>query len=107
MFKKDDYIVLIDHFSNSFQRNYIFKQREPFPYLRDYLDNTLVNNGRSDINNKSGINRSWRYATKNEIDYYDLIGKPFDTTSNEFLNYKSKPDDLSCLVKILEGIKNE
>jgi len=107
MFKKDDYIVVLIGNKISFLDNYLFKQRMDYDYLKAYLDTKSTVNGISNIECKRGLGRMWRYATQNEIDYYDLIGKPFDTTSDEFLNYKFKPDNLSCLIKILEGIKNE
>lgn len=109
MFKKDDYIVC-EHgkYDKCFPDKYIFKQREDWSNLRVYLDAKNSDNGWSLIDfEKKGSYGKWRYATQNEIDYYDLIGKPFDTTSDEFLNYKFEPEDLSCLVKILERIKNE
>lgn len=77
-FKKGEYIVsLYNH--NQFKRNYCFKQRENAKYLRPELDSVGSNNNglaSISINNP----QTWRYATKEEQERYDDLGKPYDTT---------------------------
>lgn len=82
MFKKDDYIVILGgEYSDSFPLLTIFKQRDDSSYLRPYLDckNDKFNGWSVHPYNKSYEN-DWRYATYEEIQEYDRLEKPFDTT---------------------------
>lgn len=85
MFKKGDYIVLLNldyNGDSSFPINYIYKQRQEQDYLQSELDNRgNETNGWSRITfNKRGYNCNWRYATQQEINKYNELGKPFDVS---------------------------
>lgn len=77
-FLKDDYIVILQEVSPSFPKNYVFKQRETFHYLRVYKDIRGKNNG----NTIADISKSslWRYATTQEIMEYNIQDRPVDVT---------------------------
>lgn len=89
MFKEDDYIVLtkIELKSKSFIENWILKQNKNSLYLNIYLDCEYEFNGWSVFKfDKSDTRFDWRYATIEEIEEYDRIGKPYDvTTLNQFI----------------------
>lgn len=79
MFKKDDYIVILDGNNYGFKTNYIIKQRENIEYVRPYLDcKHSKTNGLPSLVYNSSV---WRYATQEEIDEYDRLGKPYDVTT--------------------------
>jgi len=98
MFKKDEYIVCLNtpDLDPSFPKNYIFKQREDLEHLRCEKDLTNYPNGWSYITfNNLGKYSDWRYATIEEAQHYELIGKPYDvTTLPEFI----LPDNWYILV---------
>jgi hypothetical protein len=89
MFKKGEYIVLIDQpinmdgdklgwDSKSFKQNHIYKQKEDHKYLMTELDSDgSYNNGWSCYDFKY---KNWRYATPQEITEYKRLGKPFDVS---------------------------
>jgi hypothetical protein len=96
MFKKDDYIVFTEGDTTEdscFPLNYIFKQRLDKIYLCPYLDVkgsksngwdyprrfdwTTTKEKYSDERYKN----TWRYATKEEIEEYDRLGRPFDVNT--------------------------
>lgn len=84
MFKKNDYIVLLRckyGSSPSFPLNFCYKQEINGEYITPYLDNNLHTDNGWSIHpyNKSQKN-DWRYATHEEIQEYDRLDKPFDTT---------------------------
>ncbi len=84
-FKKDDYIVMLFDIncSEQFSVNFIYKQREEHYYLRPYLDSRgSTNNGVYTI--EISKPKTWRYATPQEIEHYNKIGKPFDVTKQKY-----------------------
>ncbi len=84
MFRKDEYIVCLNTPEKDcdFPPNYIYKQRNDEECLSVYLDNTGVVNGWSLIMyNGTGKYSEWRYATPEEVEHYDLLGKPYDVTT--------------------------
>lgn len=90
MFKKDDYIVLLNEDCINHTANKCYKQRKDSTHIEPYLDNR---NSSSNGSTLFMFNRkNWRYATKEEIAEYDRIGKPFDVTT-----LISKTKDLSTL----------
>ena len=89
MFKEDDYIVTlnIDHtggFGTSCAKeNYCFKQRQAEWYISPEIDlegSTTNSNGGLNFNSNGKL-IDWRYATPQEIEEYDRLGKPFDVTT--------------------------
>ncbi|HEY8362837.1 MAG TPA: hypothetical protein VIK77_08135 [Tissierellaceae bacterium] len=97
-FKKGDYIVCLNTPENDtgFPRNYIFKQRENYKYLRSELDNkgSKVNGWDLVDFNKKERYGQWRYGSAEEIAEYDRIGKPYDvTTLNKKYTVKRKLSD--------------
>lgn len=93
-FKKDDYIVLLKQYGYLTKINHIIKQREDNESLCPICDclGTKQNNYNwGEVYNYNSNN--WRYATKEEIDHYNKIGKPYDVTTlikSEYL----KPEEL-------------
>lgn len=92
-FQQDDYIVVLTNilncnYSSAFPSYHCFKQREVYSYLRVYLDMKGGENGWTLIpfnkNNLSSIHIdkndciNWRYATEEEKNMYDKLGKPFN-----------------------------
>jgi len=86
MFKKDDYIVLLgEEFNTAFPTNYCYQQREDFRFLRPYLDKRgSFQNGFDVYDFKRENKGSWRFATQQEIDKYEELGKPFDVTKQNY-----------------------
>lgn len=91
MFKKDDYIVIIQSNrpnDSSFPINYCYKQRCDANYLSVYFDAQERENGWGILKfnaHKNSLN--WRYANREEAAEYDRLGKPFNITT---LNKKEK-----------------
>lgn len=86
MFKKDDYIVVLnigDFSTHCALPNYCFKQRKDSKSIYPYVDITgSKSNGNNSLEfNKSNNLKDWRYATQQEIDEYERLGKPFDVTT--------------------------
>lgn len=93
MFKKGDYIVLIDQpinmdgdkigwDSRSFKQNHIYKQKEDHKYLMTELDSGgSGNNGWSCYDFKY---KNWRFATQQEIEHYKFLEGPYDVTLGNF-----------------------
>jgi len=101
MFKKNEYIVVLNDESINFKRNYVYKQREDFSHIRPLLDIAgSSTNGFPQIswNNEN----NWRYATNNEVFEYDRIGKPYNVTKIKEPDYSD--EDLSYLVDFLTRI---
>ena len=91
-FKKDEYIVFTKGLSSSsFPLNYIFKQRQDKDHLSVYEDATGDENDWEWHRNfnklylpdgrTKPIITDWRYATVEEIDEYNRLGKPYDVTT--------------------------
>ena len=85
MFRKGDYIVvLIDDIDKDFSINYIFKQRRD--YLNLSVEKSIKNVADGWRSIKFEYSSSWRYADEEEIEEYERIQKPFDTsTMNRFI----------------------
>jgi hypothetical protein len=82
MFKKGDYIVLLEgSFDHCYPINFIFKQREENMFLRTEKDNRgSITNGWDVHSFDKSWNNNWRYATQIEREEYERLGKPFDVT---------------------------
>lgn len=87
IFQKDSYIVFLKESDEpAFKRNYCFKQRENYDYLRPYLDcKGSETNGWNSIHVEDP--ETWRYATEDEIFAYEQLGKPYDVTTFPKENY--------------------
>lgn len=89
MFKKDDYIVCLNTpiDDKDFPPNFVFKQSYDYEYLSAKKDNCGYSNGWPQIQwDGSKEYSKWRYATPEEIEEYDRLGKPYDvTTLNSFV----------------------
>ena len=89
MFKENDYIVLtkIKLRTSSFLENWIIKQNRNSQHLEIYLDCQYDCSAWSIFKfDKSDTRFDWRYATFEEIEEYDRIGKPYNvTTLNQFV----------------------
>lgn len=99
MFKKDEYIVtlIVDIGSHCAKNNYCFKQKRNSDYISPCLDlkGSKTNDNLSLTFDKSQHLKDWRYATEEEAEHYELIGKPYDvTTLTEFI----LPDNWHILV---------
>jgi hypothetical protein len=87
MFKKGDYIVCLNtpesELETNFPRNYIFKQKIEYTYLMSELDISGSSSNGWSVIDFSGKNKrgEWRYATPQEIQEYERIGKPYDVTT--------------------------
>jgi hypothetical protein len=93
MFKKDDYIVFTEGDTTGascFPLNYVFKQRLDEIYLCPYLDTEGSRGNGWDYPRRfdwtttkekypdESCKNTWRYATKEEIEEYDRLGRPFN-----------------------------
>tara|TARA_R110000868_G_scaffold159360_2_gene388126 strand:- start:1632 stop:3398 length:1767 start_codon:yes stop_codon:yes gene_type:complete len=80
MFKKGEYIVLIDVLTEPvYKHNHCYKQRVDYHYFMSCLDSAgSTTNGWNFINHD--VPSRWRYATSEEAAYYEKIGKPYDVT---------------------------
>jgi hypothetical protein len=95
-FKKGDYIVLTEaNFDlSSYSLNYCYKQCDNYIYFRTYLDDkgsTFNGYDACQFDNKGKI--KWRYASKQEADEYERIGKPYNvsTLQSKKSNYTHNP----------------
>jgi len=89
MFKAGEYIVLIlsKKHNGFFLNDYCYKQREDNDYLRADLDSIgSVTNGwdvivynHNPLIHRDGDSYAWRYATLDEAEEYERLGKPYDT----------------------------
>jgi subtilisin-like proprotein convertase family protein len=83
-FKKGDYIVCLNTPEKDFHfpKNFIFKQIRNHDYLSVELDNNQQVNGWSSVDfyGERSFGK-WRFATEQEIQEYDRIGKPYDVTT--------------------------
>ena len=78
-FKKGDYIVFTEgkHRNDaSLPLDYVFKQRRCHHWLSVELDAQGDINGREQRRFQKRPGVDWRYATPQEIEAYDLAGKP-------------------------------
>lgn len=86
-FKKGDYIVFTESklWSDSFPKNYIFKQRINSKYLNPELDANgcdwnsweSYRNFNKNFKNNLEYKTNWRYGTKEEIAEYNKLGEPY------------------------------
>lgn len=96
MFKKGDYIVTLkvayQHY-NCARDNYCFKIRETLNSIYPEVDMMgSKSNGHTILTfDKKRSLIDWRYATQQEIEEYDKLGKPYDVTT---LSKTLKPEDL-------------
>lgn len=107
MFKQDDYIVClkgdftIGRFESSIAReNYCVKQQQVSNklYIYESVDGGTARTNVDFTFDKSRKLTDWRYATPEEVKYYEILGKPYDVTTAEF--YTFKPEDTSYLIEI-------
>lgn len=115
-FKKGENIVLLQGFDSiQFIQYYCYKQREDRNILSPYKDSLDSTTNMWSMINYEGKDRTWRYATENEIYIYEMCGKPFDTreihnTKVESNNKLSKfPQNGFCRtrdIRLLEHLKN-
>jgi hypothetical protein len=81
-FKKGDYIVILQKPNGNydyFKPNFIFKQGLDDFGLYTYND---IKGGTTNCNDVIFHKKdTWRYATPQEIQEYDRIGKPYDVTT--------------------------
>lgn len=78
-FKKGDYIVLLEYTSSgSYIKDHIYKQEVDRSYLTTELDSMGdKHNGWVKFSYKE---KNWRYADLYEIEEYEKLGKPYDTS---------------------------
>ncbi len=90
MFKKDDYIVLLKNntYSEYFPSNYCYKQSRDADCFDVYDDVEGGHNGWSVLSFTKCSGYDWRYATQQEIEEYNRIGKPFNITKIQGINYE-------------------
>jgi hypothetical protein len=80
MFKKNDYIVLLNRNCANHKANFCYKQRQNSDHIQPYKDNAgSTTNGSTAFFYKHEEN--WRYANSQEIAEYDRIGNPYDVTT--------------------------
>ncbi len=80
MFKKNDYIVLLNKNCANHKANFCYKQRQNSDHIQPYKDNVgNTTNGSTVFYYKHEEN--WRYANSQEIAEYNRIGKPYDVTT--------------------------
>lgn len=103
MFKKDDYIVpltLKDYDTREdicAKENYCFKMSRDEEYMVPQVDLEGDDNGHSPLKfDKSKKLVDWRYATPEEAEEYERLGKPYDVTTLQPV----KPEDTSYLIEI-------
>lgn len=78
-FKKGDYIVLLKKSNTKyFTQNYIYLQNKNYQCFYTNCDSIgETTSGGAYFEDKN----NWRYATPEEIDEYNRVGKPFDVTT--------------------------
>ena len=87
MFREGDYIVTLKvknwNKDNCAKDNYCFKQRLDSNAIFPVLDLLGSKNNGHDVMsfNKQQRLLDWRYATPDEIEEYDRLGKPYDVTT--------------------------
>lgn len=99
MFRANEYIVCLNTPVNesSFPRNHVFKQRDDCEYLSVYEDIAGDANGWGLVNfDRSEKYSEWRYATVEEIEHYEKIGKPYNVVEVYF-----KTQNYDYLIPIL------
>lgn len=84
-FKKGDYIVTLDVTIDSkcARNDFCFKQREDGSFIKPEIDlkDSKTNSHCALTFDKSEGLEDWRYATKDEIEIYNELKKPFDVTA--------------------------
>jgi len=100
IFYKGDYIVTLDVEDgyNCARRNYCFKQRVDFKGIYPAVDlKGSTGNGHGAMSfDKKELLKDWRYATKEEADEYERIGKPYDVTTLKSKE-ESIPEYVECI----------
>jgi hypothetical protein len=100
IFHKGDYIVTLDVEDgyNCAKRNYCFKQRVDYTGIYPAVDlKGSTGNGHGAMSfDKKELLKDWRYATKEEADEYERIGKPYDVTTLKSKE-KSIPEYVECI----------
>lgn len=84
MFKKDEYIICLNTPISDidFPPNYIFKQAREAEHISVYQDACGDQNGWKQVKfDNSSDYSDWRYATPEEIEEYERLGKPYDVTT--------------------------
>ena len=88
MFRKDQYIITLvlkdyDHKSDCCAKeNYCFKMSRDEEYMVPQVDLEGDDNGHSPLKfDKSRKLVDWRYATPEEAEEYERLGKPYDVTT--------------------------
>jgi hypothetical protein len=77
--------------------NYCSKQSKDSDYLQPVIDTKgHTCNGNSKFLSTDTSNTKWRYATKEEADEYERIGKPYDVTTLKSKE-KSIPEYVECI----------
>ena len=80
MFKAGEYIVITDcHETIYFKINHIYRQGQDNDVLNTYCCSEGEHTSSRYIRRKDPTN--WRYATKEEIEEYERLGKPYDVTT--------------------------
>jgi hypothetical protein len=89
MFLKDEYIVCLNTPIDNgfFPPNFVYKQKEEKEWLSVYHDIKGGDNGWVLVRfNRSEKYSEWRYATEEEAEEYERLGKPYDvSTVNNFI----------------------
>lgn len=97
MFKKGDYIVLLAGMTNKdWLLNYCYKQEDSSNYLRVEKNCNQDRNGWG-VHPFHKRNNDWRYATKEEIDEYNRLDKPFDVTTLDRIDELTNPTYVKCI----------
>lgn len=87
-FKKGDYIVTLVDAGSCGKINYCSKQKVNDIYLRPCIDTKgHTDNGNRIFDIKDKSNTKWRYATSEEAAEYERIGKPYDVTTLNKLQF--------------------
>ena len=91
---KGEYIVVTIGVHQDFKENFCFKQRETDTYLLSELDckGSISNGLQYHCFDEAKYRDSWRYATKEEAEYYEKVGKPYDVTQMK----KEEEEDTNC-----------
>jgi len=113
MFKQGDYIVVLkDSSPENNWKNFVIKQIKNYNEIMPVVtplgrDNSDCDQSYSYFTEKNNV---WRYANEEEIEYYNQINKPFDTSKFEKFKehvLKQSPVKHKYLTELLEKLKVE